>query len=104
MMPNTTFACGNSDSGSCNMEMSSKKKTKDCCSKDSQSKTTSITVAMENVERLYVAPSVNTAIPSAFNLKCRVLILIFSAEKAILSTISFTSAGYSSLWLIPKIG
>jgi hypothetical protein len=55
MMPNTTFACGNSDSGSCTMEMSSKKKTKDCCSKDSQSKTTSITGAMENVERLYVA-------------------------------------------------
>jgi hypothetical protein len=48
------------------MEMSSKKKTKDCC-KDSQSKTTSITGAMENVERLYVAPFC-TAIPLGFSI------------------------------------
>jgi hypothetical protein len=31
-------------------------------------KTTSITVAMENVERLYVAPFCNTAIPLGFSI------------------------------------
>ena len=38
-MPNTTYACG-SDSGnqSCKMEMSSKTKMKDCCSKKTKSK------------------------------------------------------------------
>jgi hypothetical protein len=77
------------------MEMSSKKKTKDCCSKDSQSKTTSIT-GNGKMWKGYVALPSNTAIPAFFNLKCRVLILIFQLKAKFYQTISFTSAGYSS--------
>jgi hypothetical protein len=45
--------------------------------KDSQSKT-STTGAMENVEGLCSTPSVNTAIPSAFQFEMQVLIFFFS--------------------------
>jgi hypothetical protein len=54
---------GNSNSGSCTMEMSSKTNKKDCCQKDSHSKSKSTTIAMENGKALCSAPSVNTAIP-----------------------------------------
>lgn len=106
MMPNTTFACGNSDSGSCTMEMSSKNKTKDCCSKDSQSKNNKHNGCNGKCGKaLCSTPSVNTAIPSAFQFEMQSANFNFSAEKQkFYQMISFTSAGYSSLWLIPKIG
>jgi hypothetical protein len=44
------------------MEMSSKTNKKDCCQKDSHSKSKSTTIAMEN-GRPCAVPSVNTAIP-----------------------------------------
>jgi hypothetical protein len=104
-MPNTTFACGNSDSGSCTMEMSSKNKTKDCCSKDSQSKNNKHNGCDGKCGKaLCSTPSVNTAIASYAQFEIDNAIFNFSTEKQkFYQSISFTSAGYTDLWLIPKI-
>ncbi|NRT13956.1 hypothetical protein HNP99_000281 [Flavobacterium sp. 28A] len=106
MMPNTTFACGNSDRGSCTMEMSSKTKKKECCSKDSHSKSSKHKGCNGKCgQALCSSSSVNTAIPSAFQFEMQNSNFKFSTEKQkFYQTVSFTSAGYSSLWLIPKIG
>jgi hypothetical protein len=102
MMPNTAFACGNSNSGSCTMEMSSKTNKKDCCQKDSHSKSKSTTIAMENGKALCSAPSVNTAIPHYNQFEIKSSNFNFHLKTKVLSTVSFT-AGYAAIWLIPKI-
>ena len=106
MMPNTAFACGNSDSGSCTMEMSSKTKTKDCCRKGSHSKSNKHNGCNGKCGKaLCSAPSVNTAIPLYNQFEIQSSNFNFSSEKQkFYQSVSFTSAGYSSLWLIPKIG
>ena len=105
MMPNPTFACGNSSSGSCSMEMSSKTKSKDCCEKDSHSKSNKHKQCNGKCGKaLCSTPSVNTAIPShaQFEIKSESISFLSERQK-FYQSVSFTSAGYSSIWLIPKI-
>ena len=105
MMPNTTFACGNSGSRSCTMEMSSKTKKKDCCGKDSHSKSNKHDGCTGKCGKaLCSTPSVNTAIASSIQFEINNANFNFSTEKQKFhQSVSFTSAGYSSIWLIPKI-
>jgi hypothetical protein len=62
MMPNR-FACGNSNSGSCTMEMSSKTNKKDCCQRTLILKQKAQRLQWKMWKGLVCAPSVNTAIP-----------------------------------------
>ncbi|WP_016988082.1 hypothetical protein [Flavobacterium sp. ACAM 123] len=105
MMPNTTFACGNSDGGSCTMEMSSKTKKKDCCEKDSRSKSNKHKGCDGKCGKaLCSTPTVNTAIASHAQFEIDSANFNFSSEKQkFYQSVSFTSAGYTNLWLIPKI-
>jgi hypothetical protein len=106
MMPNTTFACGNSNSGSCTMEMSSKNSNKkDCCKKDSHSKSNKHKGCDGKCGKaLCSTPSVNTAIASYAQFEIDSANFNFSSEKQKFhQSVSFTSAGYTDLWLIPKI-
>ena len=106
LMPNTTFACGNSSTSSCGMEMSSKTKKKDCCEKDSQSKSSEHNSCNGKCgHALCSSSSVNTAVDSFFQFEIQSSNFNFSTEKQKFNhLISFTSAGYSTIWLIPKIG
>lgn len=105
MMPNTTFACGNSDSGSCTMEMSSKSNKKDCCSKDSHSKKSQHKGCNGKCgHALCSTSSVNIAVSSYSQFEIHSANFNFLSEKQkFYQSVSFTSAGYSSIWLIPKI-
>jgi hypothetical protein len=59
---------------------------------------------MENVERPCAAPSVNTAIPHYNQFEIKSSNFNFSSEKQkFYQSVSFTSAGYAAIWLIPKI-
>jgi hypothetical protein len=79
----------------------SKTNKKDCCQKDSHSKLKA-TIAMENGKALCSAPSVNTAIPHYNQFEIKSSNFNFSSEKKVLSTVSFTSAGYAAIWLFLK--
>jgi hypothetical protein len=107
LMPTATFACGDhSVKKTCAKEMSSKEGMKDCCSKDSKSKSKSHNGcngkcghAMCSVPSLSIG--IVSSIPSAINDD----VFNFSTKKTkFYQSVSFTSAGYSSIWLIPKIG
>jgi hypothetical protein len=66
-------------------------------------KAKSTTIAMEN-ERPCAAPSVNTAIPHYNQFEIKSSNFNFSSEKQkFYQSVSFTSAGYAAIWLIPKI-
>lgn len=108
LLPAKTYACG-SDSGkhSCKMEMSSKTKMKTCCCKNSKSKETKghkgcsgkCGQAMCGVSSVNIGNTTSTVyemIQTHFG---------FSSKKQNFSSlISVPSDGYTSLWLIPKIG
>jgi hypothetical protein len=104
-MPNTIFACGNSNSGSCTMEMSSKSNKKDCCEKDSHSKSNKHKNCDGKCGKaLCSTPSVNTAIASHILFEIDTDNFNFVSKKQkFYQSLSFTSAGYFDLWLIPKI-
>ncbi|NRT11756.1 hypothetical protein HNQ00_001381 [Flavobacterium sp. 14A] len=106
MMPTSVFACGdNSSSKSCNKEMSSHKGMKDCCKKDAGSKdkehsgcTGKCGNALCSVSSLnigVVAPLYIETKPDVFNFAIK--------RQKFYHSVSFTSEGYSSIWLIPKI-
>ena len=105
VMPNKTIACGNSNSSSCTMEMSSKTNKKDCCQKDSRSKSKNHNDCNGKCGKaLCSAPSVNTAIPHYNQFEIKSSNFNFSSEKQkFYQSVSFTSAGYADIWLIPKI-
>ena len=104
LMPGTTYACG-SDSGnhSCKMEMSSKTKMKDCCSKKTKSKDKGCSGKCGQL--MCSVSSVNIGITSTIQYEIPNAILSFSEKKQNFShSVSVPSDGYTSLWLIPKIG
>lgn len=107
LMPGATYACG-SDSGnhSCKMEMSSKTKMKDCCSKKSNSKESKGKGCSGKCgQSMCSVSSVNIGIASSIQYAILNTAFSFSEKKQNFShAISFPSAGYASLWLIPKIG
>lgn len=106
LMPNASYACGSgSGKHSCKMEMSSKTKMKNCCSKKSNSKETKEKGCSGKCGQSMCSVSpVNIGIVSS--IQYEILNQSFSflnKEQNFSHTVSFTSDGYSSLWLIPKI-
>ena len=107
LMPSITFACGShSGKDSCKKELSLKTEKKDCCNNDSHSNSKSQKGCNGKCgHTLCSSTSVNSGIASIFHLKIHDNISNFSNEKQqFYHSVSFTSAGYSSIWLIPKIG
>jgi hypothetical protein len=101
MMPNTTFACGNSNSGSCTMEMSSKTNKKDCCQRTLILKAKAQRLQWKMWKALCSTPSVNTAIPHYNQFEIKSSNFNFSSEKQkFYQSVSFTSAGYAAIWLL----
>ena len=106
LMPSVAVACGNaSEKKSCTKEMSTKTEKKDCCSNDSHSKNKNHNGCNGKCgHTLCSNPSVNIAIPFSFELELKTKFFNFSPEKQKFhQSVTFTSDGYSSLWLIPKI-
>lgn len=107
LMPGTSYACG-SDSGnhSCKMEMSSKTKMKDCCSKKTTSKESKDKGCSGKCgQSMCNVSSVNIGITSTIQYEILNMNFNFSEKKQNFSnTVSVLSDGYTSLWLIPKIG
>ena len=108
MMPSAAIACGTSKTvSSCGMEMSSETKKKDCCSKESHSKSKKekgctgkcgMSICSAN-------SSVNTAIYSHYTVEIQEAVFNFNTEKQTIEYGTFSlSDGYTSIWLIPKIG
>jgi hypothetical protein len=95
------FACGNSNSGSCTMEMSSKRKK--IVVKDSHSKSNKHNDCNGKCGRpMQCSICKYSSQLLILNLKLIVLILIFHLKKNFINPVSFTSAGYTDLWLILK--
>lgn len=107
LMPTSAFACGdNSAKKSCSKEMSSKTGMKDCCSKDSKSKNKTHKGCNGKCgHAMCSVSSLNIGIVSSIPLEIDDNVFNFSTKKQnFYQSVSFTSAGYSSIWLIPKIG
>lgn len=106
MMPSIAFACGTKmEKACCKKEMASKTEKKDCCGNDSHSKSKNQNGCNGKCgQALCSSPSVNIGIASAFQLETHNNVFDFSTEKQkFYQSVSFTAAGYSSIWLIPKI-
>jgi hypothetical protein len=107
LMPSSTYACGSgSGDHSCKMEMSSKSKMKDCCSKKSHSKKTNEKGCTGKCgQSMCGVSAVNIGITSSNQYVILNTVFNFSVKKQnFYQSVSFTSDGYSSIWLIPKIG
>ena len=107
LMPGITYACGSgSGSHSCKMEMSSKAKMKDCCSKKTKSKESKDKGCSGKCgQSMCSVSSVNIGIATAIYYEIPNAIYSFSEKKQNFShSVSVPSDGYVSLWLIPKIG
>jgi len=107
LMPGTTYACGSgSGSHSCKMEMSSKAKMKDCCSKKTKSKESKDKGCSGKCgQSMCGVSSVNIGIAATIHYEIPNAIFSFSEKKQNFShSVSVPSDGYASLWLIPKIG
>lgn len=107
LMPGATYACGSGSGGhSCKMEMSSKTKTKDCCSKSTKSKESKDKDCSGKCgQSMCGVSSVNIGIAAAIYYEIPNAIFSFSEKKQNFShSVSVPSDGYVSLWLIPKIG
>ncbi|HTG65282.1 MAG TPA: hypothetical protein VL859_02790 [Flavobacterium sp.] len=107
LMPGSTYACGSgSGNHSCKMEMSSKTKMKDCCSKKSNSKDSKGKGCSGKCgESMCSVSSVNIGIASSIQYEIPSGVFHFSEKKQNFShVVSLLSDGYTSLWLIPKIG
>jgi len=104
LMPSASYACGSgSGKHSCKMEMSSKSKMQDCCSKKSNSKNKGCSGKCG--QSMCSVSSVNIGITSSIQYGILNTAFNFSEKKQNFShAISVLSDGYTSLWLIPKIG
>ena len=108
LMPSQAIACGSTKTlSSCGMEMTSNTKKKDCCSKESHSKSKKEKgcTGKCGMGICSTNSSINTAINSEYSIELQEAVFNFSTEKINIDhTVSFLSDGYSSIWLIPKIG
>jgi hypothetical protein len=108
LMPSTAIACGNHKNvSSCGMEMTSKTKKKDCCSKESHSKSKKEKGCTGKCGQGLCNgnSSVNTAVNTNDIFEMQQTVFNFSTEKQTIDhAVSFLSDGYTSIWLIPKIG
>jgi hypothetical protein len=106
LMPTSAFACGDhSNKKSCTKEMSSKPGMKDCCGKDSNSKSKKHEGCKgECGNAMCSVSSLSIGIVSSIPVDIEDNVFNFSRKKQrFYQSVSFTSAGYSSIWLIPKI-
>lgn len=106
LMPNQTYACGdNSNNHSCKMEMSSKTGKKECCCKKSNSeKDKKDSCNGKCGQSMCSVSSVNIGVISSAHYEIPNKLFNFSVEKQkFYQTVACTSAGYYSIWLIPKI-
>lgn len=107
LIPSHVFACGNkSEKHSSKTEMSDKKEKKDCCESSSHSKNKSHNSCGGKCKH---SKCICTASCSGFSAFFAVALQFnhynFSNEKQKFHcSETFISSGYSSLWLIPKIG
>lgn len=107
LMPGSTYACGSgSAKHSCKMEMSSNAKMKDCCSKKSNSKESKDKGCTGKCgHSMCSVSSVNIGIAATIQYEILNATFVFLEKKQNFSdSVSFPSDGYTSLWLIPKIG
>ncbi|MBF4491549.1 hypothetical protein DMB65_10055 [Flavobacterium cheongpyeongense] len=107
LMPSHVFACGNkSEKHSSKTEMSSKTEKKDCCESSSESKNkrhNSCGGKCKHSKCICAASCSGFSAFFAVSLKFNRY--VFSNEKQkFYSSETFISSGFSSLWLIPKIG
>jgi len=86
--------------------MSSKTGMKDCFSKDSKSKNKTHNGCNGKCgHAMCSVPSLNIGIVSSIPVEIDDNVFNFSTKKQkFYQSVSFTSAGYCSIWLIPKIG
>jgi hypothetical protein len=107
LMPSSVMACGNHVGvSSCGMEMTTKTKKKDCCKKESHSKSKKEKGCTGKCGMGICSSSSSTiAIAFAEIFEIQNTMFNFNTEKQTIDhTISFLSDGYTSIWLIPKIG
>ncbi len=104
LIPGTTYACGSgSGQHSCKMEMSSKSKKHDCCSKKSKSKDKGCSGKCG--QSMCSVSSVNIGITTPVQYEMlKPLFCITEIKQNFSQVVSVPSDGYTSLWLIPKIG
>ncbi|MCG9791471.1 hypothetical protein [Flavobacterium algicola] len=106
MMPTSVFACGNnSKQKSCTKEMSSHKGMKNCCKKKTGSNDKEHSGCSGKCgNALCSVSTLNLGIVSAFTIETNSDVFNFSTKRQkFYHSVSFTSEGYSSIWLIPKI-
>lgn len=106
LMPGSAYACGSgSGKHSCKMEMSSKSKKHDCCSKKSKSKETKDKGCSGKCGQSMCSVSpVNIGIAAPMHYEIlKPLFSITEKKQNFSHVISVLSDGYTSLWLIPKI-
>jgi hypothetical protein len=108
LMPSEAFACGKtSEKKSCTKEMASKTEKKDCCSNETHSKDKNKKGCNGKCGHSMCGSIsiVNIGIFHSLDAYSQSSVFNFSSEKHRFNhPISFTSEGYSSIWLIPKIG
>ncbi len=107
LMPSATYACGSgSGKHSCKMEMSSKTKMKDCCNKKSNSKESKDKGCSGKCgQSMCSVSSANIGITAPIQYEILNTVFSFLEKKQNFShSVSFISDGYTSIWLIPKIG
>ncbi|WPR72751.1 hypothetical protein SLW70_06370 [Flavobacterium sp. NG2] len=109
LMPNAVLACGksNDSNGSCSMEMTSKSDSKkSCCGTKSCSKNEKQKSCDGKCgHSLCTTSSVSLSFLMNSSFESLINVFDFSIEKQkFYPSVSFTSDGYSSIWLIPKIG
>jgi hypothetical protein len=85
------------------MEMSSKTNKKDCCQRTLILKVKAQRLQWKMWKALCSAPSVNTAIPHYNQFEIKSSNFNFSSKQKFYQSVSFTSAGYAAIWLIPKM-
>ncbi|OCB72408.1 hypothetical protein [Flavobacterium glycines] len=104
LMPGNTYACGSgSGKHSCKMVMSSKSKMQDCCSKKSKSKNKGCTGKCGQSMCSVSPVNIGITAPMQYEM-LKPLFSIIEKKQNFSNAISVVSDGYTSLWLIPKIG
>lgn len=106
LMPSKTFACGNgSDKNSCSKEVSSKKKNKNCCKGDNNSENEGKKGCAGKCghSKCDCPPSTN-GFTLVYEIYFKNNSFDFSTEKQKYFHLeTYTSSGFFSIWLIPKI-
>jgi len=104
-VPTLSYACGTkTEKSCCKKEISSKAEKKDCC-KNKQSKEQDNSCGGKCGHSNCTTSTVNFSIISFYEIEFKNNNFDFSTQKPkFYHSETFISSGFSSLWLIPKIG